>query len=187
MRNSAILAAVLLAVSALVVVPALAKPPANYRYGYAYPSYNGYYYPGYYNGGSAQPYAVQRPVTGSPASGGTGLPIKIVNPAANNTTLSYVLGGSLYTISPGSSQDLVHDRSWVIEFNRGGNFGQARYTLEAGLYTFTGTDHGWDLYQQPSASSGSAVPPPNPLPPDNSRADARSAPVPVRVIPVPAQ
>ena len=47
-------------------------------------------------------YAVQRPIVEN-FSGG---PIKIVNPARNGVTLSYLLNGATYTIPPGYSQEL---------------------------------------------------------------------------------
>jgi hypothetical protein len=140
--------------------------------------YGGGYYNGYYNDGYAQPYVVQSPIIDNPAPAGSGLPIKIVNPAANKTTLSYTLDGNPYTIAPGSGQDLTMDHPWVIEFNRGGNFGQARYGLESGLYTFTSTDHGWELFQQPLSQSGPAMAPSNPLPSSNVPANPLPSPTP---------
>ena len=111
-------------------------PPHYYGYGwYGHPY--GYYQP-------VVPYVVQRPIIVAPAF--SGLPIKITNPATNSATLSYALNGVTYSIPPGHSQDLTVDRSWVISFGRGGNFGTARYGLEAGLYTFASTDHGWESY-----------------------------------------
>ena len=97
----------------------------------------GYYQP-------ATPYVVQRPILENPTF--SGLPIEITNPATSGATLSYVLNDVTYSIPPGYSQNLTLDRSWVISFSRGGNFGPARYGLEPGLYTFTNTDHGWELY-----------------------------------------
>jgi hypothetical protein len=132
------------------------------RYGYGY---------GY--GGNT--YIVERPILGNPLPGAnfSGNPIRIVNPASSRTTLSYTLNGVAYKIQPGESQDLREDRAWVIEFNRGGDFGQARYGLQTGMYSFSVTDHGWELYRGPLVqTSGSAPisPPPsrdvqlNPLP-----------------------
>ena len=88
-------------------------------------------------------YAVRRPILEN-FSGG---PIKIVNPLKNGVTLSYMLDNNAYTIPPGFSQDLQADRAWMIQFSRGENMDQARYGLQSGLYTFTRTDHGWELYR----------------------------------------
>jgi len=109
-----------------------------------------WWYPGHgygYGWGSYYPYTVQTPVLVNPPvqvfSGGL---ITITNPADSKTTLSYTLNGVQYTIPPGYSQELRADRLWVIQFSRGSNLGDVRYQLEPGLYTFSGTDHGWELF-----------------------------------------
>ena len=124
-------------------------------YGYGYGGNYGYYQPG-------TPYVVQRPIIENPIF--SGLPIEITNPATSGVTLSYVLNDVTYSIPPGYSQNLTQDRSWVIGFSRGGNFGSARYGLEQGLYTFTNTDHGWELYHGAIAQSSVVQTPPNTLP-----------------------
>jgi hypothetical protein len=105
---------------------------------------------------------VQRPIIENSAF--SGLPIEITNPAASGATLSYALNDVTYSIPPGYSQKLTLDRSWVISFSRGGNFGPARYGLEPGLYTFTSTDHGWELYHGDVAQPSVVQTPSNTLP-----------------------
>jgi hypothetical protein len=105
--------------------------------------------------GDLNTYVVQRPISGNPLpeaafSGGR---IVINNPAANNLTLSYSLDGMAYAIAPGYRQELREDRAWVIQFSRGTNLNEARYSLRSGLYTFTGTNHGWDLYRSELSNS----------------------------------
>ena len=124
-------------------------------YGYGYGGNYGYYQP-------ATPYVVQRPILENPVF--SGLPIEITNPAASGATLSYVLNNVSYSIPPGYSQNLTLDRSWVISFSRGGNFGPARYGLEPGLYTFTNTDHGWELYHAATPQPSAVQAPSNTLP-----------------------
>lgn len=75
-------------------------------------------------------------------------PIRIVNPPDCDTTLNYAVNDYTYEIKPGETQELTQDRTWVIEFDRGGDFGSAQYTLEPGTYTFASTDKGWELYHQ---------------------------------------
>jgi hypothetical protein len=76
--------------------------------------------------------------------------IRIVNPDETETTMSYALNDYPYEIKPGEAQGLNADQTWVIAFDRSGNFGQAQYTLEPGKYTFAMTDdHGWELYHEP--------------------------------------
>jgi len=163
------IATILVALIALSPQVATAHPHGGHGYGYGHGYYGGgwgYGYPyGYYAG--VTPYVVQRPIIADTTF--SGLPITIVNPATNSMTLSYVLNGVTYSIPPGSSQDLTLDRSWVISFSRGGNFGEARYGLEPGVYTFSNTDHGWELFHaalaQPSvAPTLSNELPANPMP-----------------------
>ena len=94
----------------------------NWQWGSGHPYYGYGYGYGYYPG---VPYVVERPIYENPLP--SGLPIKITNPAKNAVTLSYTLNGVLYTIPPGYSQELVQDRSWVIGFSRGANFGEGQY------------------------------------------------------------
>ncbi len=98
----------------------------------------------------------------APLSSGTeqdtpGSAIRIVNPAHADATLSYAVNEYSYEIQPGESQDLNQDRTWVIEFHRGGDFGTARYTLEAGRYVFANTDHGWELYHHAIDEAGAGA------------------------------
>jgi len=174
MRYVVILTAVLLALFVVSPIPAVAMHPpggggggGGRGFGVGIGIGRPGYYGGYYGGAYAQPYVVQSPIIDNPAPAGTGLPVKILNPASNTATLSYTLDGQPHTIAPGSSQDLVMDHPWVIEFSRGGNFGQARYGLESGLYTFTSTDHGWELFQTPLPQPGPMMAPTNPLPSNN--------------------
>jgi hypothetical protein len=89
------------------------------------------------------------PNTGKTADVATkvsGGPISIINPATNTATLSYSLGGGAFTIPPGYRQDFREDRNWAIRFGPGANGNEIQYRLHTGLYTFTSTDHGWELY-----------------------------------------
>ena len=183
MRSLTITATILVALVALSPHKATAAPPPHWGgggwygnpYGYGYGSHYGYYQP-------VVPYVVERPILENPIF--SGLPIKITNPATSGVTLSYTLNGVAYSIAPGHSQDLILDRSWVINFSRGRNFGEARYGLESGLYSFAPTDHGWELYHgtiaQPSvAPTPSNTPPMNPTPPAAMPATPAPPPVPM--------
>ena len=98
---------------------------------------------------TANTYTVQRPIVANPApeANFSGGPIRITNSATNKVTLNYTLDGNAYTIAPGYSQELREDRAWVIQFSRGANLDQAQYGLQSGLYSFTSTNHGWELYR----------------------------------------
>ena len=116
----------------------------------------GYYGPnvGYYGGGWGRGYG---PFwnAGRFAAGG---PVRLVpnpdpNPAGGlieigseaDSVLKYSLNEYPYEIKAGQVQHLQQDRPWVIEFDRGGDYGFATYPLNAGRYKFVATEEGWDL------------------------------------------
>jgi len=72
----------------------------------------------------------------------------VVNPETNGVALKYRVNGVSHTIAPGESQEFAAPGQ-VIEFDRGGGTGLARYALSGGVYTFTPTEHGWELYRSP--------------------------------------
>jgi hypothetical protein len=89
------------------------------------------------------------PNTGKTADVATkfsGGPITITNPATNTATLSYSLGGDTFTIPPGYRQNFHEDCARAIRFSPGANRDEVQYRIHTGLYTFTSTDHGWELY-----------------------------------------
>lgn len=119
---------------------------------------------------------------------GYGLPIKITNPASSTAPINYSLNGYNYVIRPGESQTLVNDRGWTIQFDRGGSFGLARYSLSPGLFEFTVAATGWDIVQQalptaPNTAVAGNAPPSNPLPANPLPAPAA---IPAPAIPVTA-
>ena len=98
---------------------------------------------------STGPHHEAGPNTGKTADAATkfsGGPISIINPATNTTTLTYSLGGDAFTIPPGYRQNFHEDRAWAIRFSPGANRDEVQYRLHSGLYTFTDTNHGWELY-----------------------------------------
>lgn len=160
------------------------------RYGSGTPSYGGFGYgpgltnnymvPGYpyygtgrpsnltfRNGGNFAPRSTTARPLAKPV--GDGLPIQIVNPEETGTPLTYHLDDADVTLQSGESQLLTNDRRRVISFDRGGDFGTARYTLSSGQYRFElTTDHGWELYHDADVSRitspGGGTPTKNKLP-----------------------
>jgi hypothetical protein len=63
-------------------------------------------------------------------------------------SVSYNLNGGPYEMQPGYRQTLDTSRTWIVQFDRGGSFGQAQYTLASGTYEWVITDQGWDLKQR---------------------------------------
>jgi len=136
----------------------------HYPYYYGYP-YSSYYAPSYVYDYSYPSYPESVPQATEPAPTFTPNPlpaaanIQVVNPPENRVALSFTLNGQTITLQPGQTRDLQSDRSWIIEFDRGGQFGLARYSLEPGVYVFTPTDKGWELYHQtPPTIQGGQIP-----------------------------
>jgi len=80
----------------------------------------------------------------SPGPAKSVLGLSLVNPATTGGAVHYLLNGQERTLRPGQSQQLPAGR-WRIEFHRGGNYGDAAYTLASGSYRFQVTGQGWDL------------------------------------------
>jgi len=68
-------------------------------------------------------------------------------PADDAHQIAYLVNGDPFSMKGGSFQELPAGARWLVEFDRGGEFGAARYTLTDGSYRFTPTDKGWELYQ----------------------------------------
>lgn len=72
--------------------------------------------------------------------------IILANPAAE--TVNYNLNQQPQQMEPDFEQTLPGETSWIVEFDRGGNFGQARYQLSEGYYYFKATEQGWELVRK---------------------------------------
>ncbi len=82
----------------------------------------------------------------NPPKGG----ILITNPEDNSGTIKYVLASAhSYELKNGYRQLLPGDQKWLIEFDRGGSYGSARYTLAEGIYDFKVGNKGWDMVSRP--------------------------------------
>jgi hypothetical protein len=136
-----------------------------YPYGYynRYPySYSSPYYG--YSGGYYAGYGVAPVATAPNAAVGSYARATIVNPAKNAATLGFQVNGQPYTLAAGTQQDVITGPGVEILFDRGEQFGTARYSLNGGVYVFTPTPGGWELLQQtaeqvPSPAAGSILQP----------------------------
>lgn len=161
----------------------------NAPYGYGYGNgYGGYGYgnnPYYYNPPVVRQnnYYYDNDVpqqTYTPAAPYTGPGVTVRNPAGSKVKLAYVLDDSREgEIAAGETQKLMEQGRYTISFDRGGKHGTARYTITEGLYEFTMTDHGWELYRQKDVPPEKLADPKvkaNPLPeagkPDGPKAEA---------------
>jgi hypothetical protein len=70
----------------------------------------------------------------------------VVNPKDSGGTVSYLIDGTAYTLAEGESNDFSIPARCLVEFDRGVDGAEARYTLQEGTYTFTQTKQGWELY-----------------------------------------
>jgi hypothetical protein len=71
--------------------------------------------------------------------------IVLMNPAETGGPVHYVADNQVYTLQPGEEQVLPCHEASRIEFDRGEDFGPARYALHPGSYAFAVTEKGWDL------------------------------------------
>jgi hypothetical protein len=121
-------------------------------YGYGRPGYG--YNDGYYNGGYyAQP-SYSQPTYVQPSTQYASARYEGPGVAIHNSTkapIHFALeNGRNLTVNPGETQRLMDRGQFVVSFDRGGEFGNARYTLVEGEYSFTPTDRGLELYRQQS-------------------------------------
>jgi hypothetical protein len=74
--------------------------------------------------------------------------IRIANPAEHGVTWKFLIDGQVETLPAGYAMEL--SETCVLEFDRGGSAGTARFPLTDGTYTFTPTGDGhWKLDQSP--------------------------------------
>jgi len=96
--------------------------------------------------------AAANSAVGKPAPAAHAEGLVLLNPARTRGTVRYVLDGQAHSLRPGDKQDLPQGLSWRIQFHRGGEFGNADYSLGNGTYTFKITARGWELIETGDAS-----------------------------------
>ena len=79
----------------------------------------------------------------SPMQPITVAPLELFN--ETNETFQCRISGRLVTFTPGRVVPLEAGRVWLIEFDRGGPFGKARYELARGIHHFVQSDRGLAL------------------------------------------
>jgi hypothetical protein len=98
------------------------------------------------------------------------VPVVIVNAGQSGTAVDYVVSGVIYKAESGQQQRLEVSPGSTIHYDRGGNLGEQRYALSAGVYEFRSSDAGWALFKlrpppREDASQSLSVPvPKNDLP-----------------------
>jgi hypothetical protein len=90
-----------------------------------------------------------------PAYQGRGVSIR--NPAETGAAVAFVVDSRREAeLTPGESHSLAEKSSYVIEFDRGGNFGTARHVVNEGSYEFIATDRGWDIRRLDTLPTGAS-------------------------------
>ena len=79
------------------------------------------------------------------------MPRSVISPVTRRAGVTSKAG--LATGEPGETTRLTEYADYQIAFDRGENFGTARYTIYEGAYEFTPTEKGWELYRQKSDES----------------------------------
>lgn len=69
----------------------------------------------------------------------------IENPSDTGGTVRFLLGGESFTLKPGETISPTGPWPLVVRFHRGGEHGEARYSLRPGVYRFDVTRSGWEL------------------------------------------
>ena len=144
---------------------------SGYSYGYPQGSYGyrgGYRSYGGYEGGD---YSVQPGITIQPgmsysddvqaAYEGLGVTIRNHTDAELNFTID---DRRQMRIAPGETTRLTEKGQFLISFDRGSDFGSARYAIHEGVYAFTPTDGGWELYRQKGDDAVADRPNPSVIP-----------------------
>ena len=88
------------------------------------------------------------PEASTAAVEGTSDQALVINPATTGATINFAVDQTPYSLAAGLALPLIGQPSWVIAFDRGGQIGEARYTLAPGGYSFTVKTSGWDLVQK---------------------------------------
>ena len=74
--------------------------------------------------------------------------VVILNPLETGAPVNFLIDGRPFSLEAGQTGEFeIGDRA-IIEFDRGGHFGLAQYTLKNKVYAFKVTDQGWDLIRK---------------------------------------
>jgi hypothetical protein len=81
--------------------------------------------------------------------------LQIWNGAGRKIPVAFLVNAQQVELADGQSHSFHGGGTRVVEFDRGGNFGTARYELTGGQYEFIITSRGWDLV--PKADSTTPI------------------------------
>jgi hypothetical protein len=74
--------------------------------------------------------------------------VVLLNPEENAHTVSVLLAGEELSLEAAEQIQFETPEATIVAFDRGGDFGTAKYSLAEGVYEFKLTDQGWELYRK---------------------------------------
>ena len=83
--------------------------------------------------------------------------ITIKNASGKVVPVAFLVDGKDIELDDGASQPFTAAGTRIVEFDRGDEFGSARYELSPGTYQFSITERGWQLLREDSGSSQTAA------------------------------
>lgn len=83
--------------------------------------------------------------------------ITVQNASNKNVAVTFLMDAQDVALRDGEVRSFTGRNTRVVEFDRGGDFGAARYDLTAGDYEFVITDNGWDLQRRTAAPAASTA------------------------------
>ena len=82
--------------------------------------------------------------------------ITVQNAAGKSVAVTFLMDAQDVALRDGEVRSFTGRTSRVVEFDRGNDFGIARYDLGPGDYEFVITANGWDLQRRAAASTAAA-------------------------------
>lgn len=81
----------------------------------------------------------------------TGTPVVIRNSSTKGVPVAFLIDDKSEELRDGQARS-YSGSSHVVEYDRGGNLGTARYELTGGLYSFVVGDNGWELVRDSNST-----------------------------------
>lgn len=96
----------------------------------------------------------------APAAAKTsGSTLQIWNSSGQKIGVAFLVDSKEIELADGQSHSLRGGQQRIVEFDRGGTYGTARYALTDGQYEFVITDRGWDLVRKKAVADGISLRP----------------------------
>lgn len=76
--------------------------------------------------------------------------LQIWNASGQRIPVAFLVDAKEIELADGQSHSIHGGKQRVVEFDRGGTYGTARYAVTDGQYEFVITDRGWDLVRKKS-------------------------------------